>query len=179
MGVACFATAAACEAATPQPVRLPLSLASLGTGPEVAYHPHRWLTIRRTIPFAQPGIAREESGATRIAPLHQTEALTGEVHPFGDGLHLALGFRQEKNRRLLRMNGDAADTGTARYQPMVALGVAGEVAPGLSFGADMAFLGRAFSYAGGVQLVTPVDQAQRRRGDAVRPQIRLSAGYRF
>lgn len=180
MGVACFAAAGAAEAATPRPVRLPLSLHAIGTGPEVAYHPNRWLTIRRSISFARPGPFHEESyAATPIAPLRKAEALTGDVHPFGDGLRVSLGFRQDKNRRLLRMNGDAADTATARFTPMIAVGVAGEVAPGLSIGADVGFLGRAFSYEGGVQLLTPIEQSQARREDRHRTFAQISAGYRF
>ena len=180
MGVACLAAAGAAEAATPRPVRLALSLHAIGTGPEVAYHPNRWLTIRRSISFARPGAFHEEPYATApIAPLRKAETLTGDLHPFGDGLRVSLGFRQEKNRRLLRMNGDAADTPTAHFTPMMAVGVAGEVAPGFSIGADVGFLGRAFAYAGGVQLVTPIEQPQARSDDRKRTFAQISAAYRF
>ena len=180
MGVASLAAAGAAEAATPQPVRLALSLHAIGTGPEVAYHPTRWLTIRRSISFSRPGPFHEESYAVApIAPLRKAETLTGDVHPFGDGLRVSLGFRQDKNRRLLRMSGDAADTATARFTPMMAVGIAGEVAPGFSVGADVGFLGQAFDYAGGVQLVTPIEQSQRRGDDRHRTFAQISAAYRF
>ena len=180
MGVACLAAAGGAQAQVSRPARLPLSLAGLGTGPEVSYHPDRWLTIRRSISFARPGAFHEEPiAAVPVAPLRKVEALTGDFHPFGDGLRVSLGFRQEKNRRLLRMSGDAAGPGTARYALLVAVGVAGEVAPGLAIGADVGFLGRSFSHAGGVQLVTPLEQSQSSPRDGVHPHVQLSVGYRF
>ena len=180
MGVAGLALAGLAQAAPPGAVRLPLSLASLGNGPEISYQPHRWLTIRRNLAAARSDVFREEPSVTAPpAPLRKVEAVTGDVHPFGDGLRLLVGFRQEKNRRLLRTSGDAADIATARYMPMAAIGIAGEISPGFSIAADMGFLGRSFAYEGGVQLVTPIEQVNGRRGDGVRPLAQVSANYRF
>lgn len=180
MGMACLAAAGTSEAATPPGARLPLSLAGLGIGPEVAYHPNRWLTIRRRIGFARPDPFHEEpAAAAPVAALRKADALVGDVHPFGNGLRLSLGLRQDQNRRLLRMSNDAAATGTARYRPMVAIGLAGELSPGFAMAADLGLVGRSFAYEGGVQLVTPIEQGEASRRDPVAPLVQLSAGYRF
>ena len=179
-GVAFLAAAGAAEAAAPWPVRLTLSLHAIGNGPEVAYHPNRWLTIRRSISFARPGAFHDEpNAAAPIAPLRKAEALTGDIHPFGNGLRLSLGFRQDKNRRLLRMRGDVAETPTARLIPMMAAGLAREVVPSLSIAADVGFLGRALDYAGSVQLVTPIEQSRARKEDRHQAFAQIFAAYRF
>ncbi|RYD87497.1 MAG: hypothetical protein EOP61_35465 [Sphingomonadales bacterium] len=59
MGVAGLALAGSVQAAPPGAVRLPLSLASLGNGPEISYQPHRWLTIRRSLAAARSDVFHE------------------------------------------------------------------------------------------------------------------------
>lgn len=172
------ALAGPAAAASPQAARLPFSLASLGSGPEVTFHPHRWLTIRRSLVEALPDRLHDERAAP-LEPLRKVDVLTGVIQPFDDGLRILAGFRHERNRRLLRMSSDPADTATARFIPFVALGIAGELAPGLSVGADIGVLGRAFVDAGGVELVTPIEQGRVHSGDGIRPLAQLSASYRF
>ena len=180
ISVACLAAAGAGGAATLRPARLPFNPGVLATGPEAVYHPNRWLTVRRSIAFASPGNFHEEpSAAAPVAALRRADALTGDVHPFHDALRVSLGFRADRNHRLLRMSDDAADIGTARYRPMMAVGVAGEAAPGLSIAADVGMLGHSFAYSQTAELITPLDQARRSSGNGYRPFAKLSAGYRF
>jgi hypothetical protein len=180
MSMACLAAAGTAEASTAPVARLPLSLGALGTGPEIAYHPNRWLTIRRSIAFAQPGAFHEEPvAAPPLAPLRKADALTGDIHPFGDALRLSLGLREDQNHRLLRMSNDAAATGTARYRPMVAVGLAGQVAPGFAMAVDVGLLGRSFAYDGVEELVTPIEQGRATGRDRVGLLVQLSAGYQF
>lgn len=179
LGVACLVAAGVADAAAPPVVRLPLDLASLGPGPEIAYRPYRWLTIRRSLPVVRTAVFVDgRNGSPSLVPLRRAEMITGDIH-LGDGLRLVVGLRREKNHRLLRMGADDADTGPSRYRPVVAVGWAGEAAPGLAFGADTGFFGRSFAYAGGVELVTPIEQAGRRKHNGASPFARVSASFRF
>lgn len=178
MGVACLAAAGAGEAAVPHAVRLPLDLASLGPGPEIVYQPNRWLTIRRRIAPVPP-IGIGEAVVSPVEALRKAGVVSGNVHPFGDNLRLSFGFRQDRNRRLLRMNGDDGDSYARRYAPLVAVGIAGEAAPGLSVAADFGLIGRSFAYADTAELVTPIDQSNGRAGNRSRTMVQVLANYAF
>lgn len=178
MGVAFLASAGAAEAAAPHAVRLPLDIASLGPGPEIVYQPYRWLTIHRRIASMRP-VAIAEAVVSPVSALRKVGVISGNVHPFGDNLRLSLGFRQDRNRRLLRMNGDVGETYARRYAPLFAVGIAGEAVPGLSVAADIGLLGRSIAYADTAELVTPIDQSNGRRGDRPRTTLQVSANYRF
>jgi hypothetical protein len=178
MGVVSLAAAGAGKAASPAAIRLPLDIASLGPGPEIVYQPYRWLTIHRRISTLRPvGVA--EAVVSPVQALRKAGVISGNVHPFGDNLRVSLGFRQERNRRLLRMNGDESDTYARRYAPVFAVGIAGEAAPGLSLAADIGFVGRSIAYADTAELVTPIDQSSGARGGHSRTMVQLSARYRF
>lgn len=109
--------------------------------------------------------------------------MTGDIHPFGDGIRLSLGVREDANRRLLRSSSDHADISTQRYAPLVSIGYAGEIAEGLSIGGDIGLLGRDMPGLGarGAAHVTPLDMAERGGDDArrYRPLLQLSASYRL
>jgi len=184
MGLACLAGAGAGHAAPPGVTRLPLSLHALEAGPEVSYHPSRWLTIRRAAaPIGRdlvPG-ARPSSDRTRAkSNLH---AMTADMHPFGDGFRLSLGVREDANCRPLRSSSDSADISTQRYAPLVSIGYGGEIAEGLSISGDVGLLGRSMPGMSGhgAAHLTPLDMAERGDGDIRRyqPLLQLSAGYRF
>lgn len=178
MGVVCLAAAGAGEAAAPSAIRLPVDVASLGPGPEIVYQPYRWLTIHRRIAALRPvGVA--EAVVSPVQALRKAGVFSGNLHPFGDNIRVSFGFRQERNRRLLRMNGDESDTYARRYAPLVAVGFAGEAAPGLSFAADIGIVGRSIAYADTVELVSPIEQSKGRRGSRSGTMIQLSARYRF
>lgn len=182
VALACLAMGAAAQAAPGPATRLPLNLRLLESDSEVSYHPSRWLTIRRTVAFVRPDPVADVAVAP--APLNarlRAYAMTGDIHPFGNGFRLSLGLREDGNRRLLRVGNDRNDIGTAHYAPTISFGYAGEVGKGLSLGGDLGLLGDEMVRVGEAILVTPIDMASRGRvGDrGVRPVLRLSAGYRF
>lgn len=182
LALASLLIAGSVQAATPGGVRLPLNLRGLEAGSEVVYHPARWLTLRRSIDYVRAA-PRDDivRSAPRFNPRPRAYALTGDVHPFGDALRVSLGLREDDNRRLLRGTGDAVDLGTGRYAPLVTVGVAGEVAEGLFIAGDMGFVGRTITRPGDSLLLTTVDMMAGARdgGQAYRPVVQLSAGYRF
>jgi hypothetical protein len=178
MGVVCLVTAGAGEAAAPSTIRLPVDVASLGPGPEIVYQPYRWLTIHRRVAALRPADVAE-AVVSPVQALRKAGVISGNVHPFGDNLRVSLGFRQEPNRRLLRMHGDASDTYARRYAPVIALGVAGEASPGLSVAADIGIVGRSIAYADTVELVSPIDLPNGRRGGRSGAMVQLSARYQF
>ena len=178
ISVAFLAAAGTVEAAAPSSARLPLDIAALGPGPEIVYQPYRWLTLHRRIDAMQP-VAVAEAVVSPVQALRKAGIISGNLHPFGDSLRLSLGFRQDRNRRLLRMNGDGGESYARRYAPLFAVGVAGEAAPGLSVAADIGLLGRSFAYADTAELVTPLEQSNGRRGDASRAMVQVSANYRL
>lgn len=182
LALASLLVAGSAQAATPGAVRLPFNLRGLETGSEVVYHPARWLTLRRSIDYVRAAPRDDIVRSTpRFSPRPRAYALTGDVHPFGDALRVSLGLREDDNRRLLRGTGDAVDTATGRYAPLVTVGVAGEVAEGLFLAGDMGFVGRTMTRPGDSSLLTPTDlmQGARDAGQGYRPVVQLSAGYRF
>jgi len=175
--------ASACAAsAAPRQIRLPFDLAALETGPEVSYHPSRWLTIRRSIAFVRLDPAEAAASAARAsAPRRGGYAMVGDIHPFGSGWRVSFGVRESANRRLLRYRGDAAEIGTARYAPAVSLGYAGQLSPGVAFGVDAGVTVRPLTAGHGSVLLTPVDQALPSR-DGARAygiMLQLSAAHHF
>lgn len=174
---------AAAEAAAPlAPPRLAVDLRGLQTGSEVVYHPNRWLTIRRsTGPVAVRTIDDRTASAPSPPASARTHVMAADVHPFGDAFRLSFGVREDENRRLLRSSNDTADIGTARYAPLLSMGLAGEIAEGLSIGGDVGLLGSATVGSAGAVVVTPVERLQTRAEDGrgYRTVVSLSAGYRF
>ena len=180
--LACLTAAGAGQAAAARTVRLPLSLGAIGTGTEVAYHPRRWLTIRHSAAFVRPDPLHEMASAAAPArPRSRAYAITGDIHPFGGGLRLSLGLRQDNNHQLLRAGGDAADIGTEHYAPLMSIGFSGEIAEGFSVGGDVGLIGHDMRRAGSGVLLTPVDLERHGGGDArgYGPLLQLSASYRF
>ena len=177
-----LSSAASAWAAAPQvPPRLSLNLRSLDGG-GVAYHPFRWLTIRRSItPVRAEPVDDVVRSIALAARRPRAYALTGDVHPFGDALRVSLGLREDDNRRLLRNSGDSSDIGTARYAPMMSVGVAGEMSPGMVMGVDLGLVGRGIGRPGESQIVTPADmmRGDRRDAKALRPVVQLAFGYRY
>jgi hypothetical protein len=167
------------QAATPG-VRLPLSLRGLEAGSDAVYHPTRWLSLRRSVAYVRAAPYDDMIHAPqRMNPRPRGYALTGDVHPFGDALRVSIGFREDDNRRLLRVAGDAADIGTGRYAPMATLGVAGQVADGIFLAGDVGLIGRAMTRPGDSLQFTALDAMTRDAGQGYRPIVQLSAGYRF
>ncbi len=178
MGVLCLAGAGVADAAAPRPVRLALILNGLETGPEVSWHPNRWLTIRRSIAFVRTvGLNEIAPPAATVRPRPKAYALTGDIHPFRTGFRISLGLREDRNRQLLRASSDAAEIGTQHYAPMASIGFFGEVAEGLSLGGDIGVLGDDMVRSGGGTLVTPIDRAHQKSG--YRPVAQLSMSYRY
>lgn len=185
VAVACLAMAGGAQAGPGPGLRLSLNLRALESGSEVSYHPRRWLTIRRSVVFVRPDPVADIIVAI-VAPAPASArprayAMTGDVHPFGDGFRISLGLREDGNRRLLRAGNDRSDIGTAHYAPTISLGYAGDVGEGLSLGGDIGLLGHDMVRAGDAVLVTPIEMASRGRGEdrGFRPVLRLSAGYRL
>lgn len=182
VAVACLAMAGGAQAAPGAAIRLSLNLRALESGTEVSYHPSRWLTIRRSVAFVRPDPLADVAVAPAPASARpRAYAMTGDIHPFGDGFRISLGLRQDGNRRLLRGGNDRADIGTAQYAPTISFGYAEDVGDGLSLGGDLGLLGDEMVRAGDAVLVTPIEMASRGGGDdrGFRPVLRLSAGYRF
>ena len=182
VAVACLAMASGAQAVPG--TRLSLNLRALESGTEVSYHPSRWLTIRRSVAFVRPAPLADAAAAPAPAPASarpRAYAMTGDIHPFGDGFRISLGLREDGNRRLLRAGNDRSDIGTAHYAPTISLGYAEEVGEGLSLGGDLGLLGNDMVRAGDAVLVTPIEMASRGRDQdrGYRPVLRLSAGYRF
>ncbi|KRB85403.1 hypothetical protein ASE00_00960 [Sphingomonas sp. Root710] len=181
LAVACLAMAGGGQAAPGTNARLSLNLRTLD-GAEVSYHPSRWLTIRRSFAFVRPDPVADAAAAPMPARARpRAYAMTGDIHPFGDGFRLSLGMREDANRRLLRSGNDRADISTGQYAPTISFGYAEEVGDGLSLGGDLGLLGKDVSGARDGVLVTPVEMASRGRDDdrGLKPVLRLSAGYRF
>lgn len=182
LALASLLVAGAAQAATPGTVRLPFNLHGLQTGSEVVYHPTRWLTLRRSISYVRAAPRDDIVRSTpRFSPRPRAYALTGDVHPFGDALRVSLGLREDDNRRLLRGTGDSVEIATGRYAPLATVGVAGEVAEGLFLAGDMGFVGRTMTRPSDSLFLTPADMLPGARdgGQAYRPVVQLSAGYRF
>ena len=180
VAVACLAMASGAQAVPG--TRLSLNLRALESGTEVSYHPSRWLTIRRSVAFVRPAPLADAAAAPAPASARpRAYAMTGDIHPFGDGFRISLGLREDGNRRLLRARNDRSDIGTAPYAPTISLGYAEEVGEGLSFGGDLGLLGNDMVRAGDAVLVTPIEMASRGRDQdrGFGPVLRLSAGYRF
>ena len=182
MGLVSLLAASSAQAATYPQVRLPLSLHMLGGGAEISYHPSRWLTIRRNMTYVQT-IAPQEMGLSSVParPKPRGYAMTGDIHPFRDGLRLSIGVREDDNRRLLHTTTERRDPGTAQYAPMISIGYGEEVAPGLSIGGDLGMVGTASAgrFGRGGMLVTPVDFVQRDSSTDYQPVLLVSAAYRF
>lgn len=182
LALASLLAAGSVQAAVPGSARLGLSLRGLDAGAEVVYHPTRWLSLRRSATYVRAEAYDDVVRST--APLGRRPrayALTGDVHPFGDAVRVSLGLREDDNGRLLRGTGDQGEIGTARYAPLMTVGLAGEVAEGLFVAGDVGLVGRATGRPDDSMLVTPADFAQ--VGSAAeggyRPMLQLSAGYRF
>lgn len=183
VAVACLAMASGAQAAPGPAIRLALNLRALQSASEISYHPNRWLTIRRSVGFVRPDPVADTAPATTAPARARPRALamTGDIHPFGDGFRISIGLREDANRRLLRAGNDRGDIGTAHYAPTISLGYVQEIGEGLSLGGDLGLLGGAMVGAGDAVLVTPIEMASRGRGEdhGFRPVLRLSAGYRF
>ncbi|MES2498146.1 MAG: hypothetical protein V4618_18670 [Pseudomonadota bacterium] len=180
--VALLLSAGSVQAAAPGHGRLALSLRGLDGGGDVVYHPTRWLSLRRSATYvrAQPYDDVVRSAPT-LGPRPRAYALAGDLHPFGDAVRVSLGLREDDNGRLLRSTGDRGDIGTARYAPLMSVGLAGEVAEGLFVAGDVGLVGRATARPDDSTIVTPIDIGPNAKGGAqsYRPMVQLSAGYRF
>ncbi|KKC23793.1 hypothetical protein WP12_23020 [Sphingomonas sp. SRS2] len=163
-------------------MRLSLNLRTLEGASEVSYHPRRWLTIRRSAAFVRPDPLADVTAVPAPASARpRAYAMTGDIHPFGDGFRVSLGLREDGNRRLLRGGNDRADIGTAQYAPTISIGYAEEVGEGLSLGGDVGLLGDDMGRGAGGVLVTPIEMTSHRRDEdrGFRPVLRFAAGYRF